>query len=223
MFTPIPVAEFLGRTGLDTEADLFYPRDSVTQVVSLRQLEIIDCVQLMHHQYLRRLLESVVCKDGKTHPYTGKWIGTMNLSARSARVGQRFIERGKYTALVERFQQILEGFATPSGPTGLGAFIAFGRMQDGTRVVAHYLPPIIEIGRDNGSALLDGIHRNYPLVGAGLAMPMLTIRDVEAPLPFDLRDWDEVEAVDVKPPVEERFFNLRPEMFRDLKYVGIDG
>ncbi len=32
-----------------------------------------------------------------------------------------------------------------------------------------------------------------------------------------------MKIVDEKPPVNERYVNLRPELYRDLSAVGIDG
>ena len=36
------------------------------------------------------------------------------------------------------------------------------------------------------------------------------------PFPADLQSWKTIQLVDAKPPREERFFNLKPELFRDL-------
>jgi hypothetical protein len=61
------------------------------------------------------------------------------------------------------------------------------------------------------------------MLSVGTTIESVVIRGVQQPLPCDARGWDSVKPVDEKPPKPERFFNLRPEYFRDVKRIGIDG
>lgn len=57
MFAPIPMEEFLKGTEISVTRDLEHPWGPVSHVVSLRNLRKISAVQLMHLDYLKKLLE----------------------------------------------------------------------------------------------------------------------------------------------------------------------
>ena len=92
----------------------------------------------------------------------------------------------------------------------------------GEKVIAFYIPPIIEshYGLD---VIIDGIHRSRICSSAGTTINIVRIRDGNIELPFKPITWSECEIVKEKPPIDERYHNLRKELFRDLSYVGIDG
>jgi hypothetical protein len=120
------------------------------------------------------------------------------------------------------FSGMFEDHDVPYGISKKGACWIFGETAEGDRAIAQYLPPIVEqIG--NRHAVLDGIHRFSYVRGAGTTIEIVKISDPSIPFPCDLQKWSEVMTVDLKPPKDQRFFNLRAEYFRDLKYVGIDG
>jgi hypothetical protein len=223
MFQAIPMAEFRRRTHLNGD-ELTHAWGSVDKVVSLRDLASISAIQIMPKQYLHNLLNNVVLAGGnKERVYEGCKIHIISLSPKAAEIGQTFVERSKYVSILENVGNLVADFATASGALKLGAFIALGRTAEGDQAIAHYLPPIAEM---NGGSLwkwLDGIHRGYLHVNTGSEIPTIAIEGVKAPFPCDTHGWDMVRPVDAKPPRDERFFNLKPDLFRDLHYVGIDG
>ena len=139
-----------------------------------------------------------------------------------SKIGQTFVERRKINALHELFNDAFVGHDVPRGISKKGAYIVRGLDPDGVPVVAQYLPPIVE-QIESRHAVLDGIHRFSYVRGAGTTIEVIKISDPAAPFPCDLRKWSSITPVDTKPPKDQRFFNLKPELFRDLKYVGIDG
>ncbi len=73
---------------------------------------------------------------------------------------------------------------------------------------------------------MDGIHRNYIAKQAGLAINAILVNSVSLPFPCDPRNWSEIQVISLadKPKdINERYFELQKELFRDLKYLGIDG
>jgi hypothetical protein len=222
-FEPIDLGDFEKRTGIRAnEASIWHEAD---RIVSLRQMaEVLD-VRAMRDDYLGRLMDSVtLLGDPSVHPYRGCRISSYQLDPRMSKVGQTFVERKKILALHERFDQVFTGFSSsiPRGIANKGAYIVLGRTADGATAIAHYLPPIIE-HFDGRHHVLDGIHRFSYVTGVGATIVVIKIEDPSSPFPCDPRKWDDVRAVDEKPPKDQRFFGLRPELFRDLKHIGIDG
>ncbi|MBU0625608.1 hypothetical protein KKF05_04660 [Patescibacteria group bacterium] len=222
MFNPVNLNEFEQRTGIQrseflahwTEADRF---------VSLRDLNQVLSIQAMPKPYLCRLLESVTLRgDPTAHPFAGCKIQTMRIDPSSLMVGQTFVERANYGSLIENFRSLFDGFCLTKGFAKLTAQIVLGRTADGSIALAHYLPPIIE-QHDTRLLLMDGMHRNFIVLSAGTTIEAIKIHDARHPFPCSPQRWDAVRPVDVKPPKNERFFDLQPELFRDLKSVGIDG
>jgi hypothetical protein len=217
----LDLALFEERTGIP--ADTVAAGTGATSIVSLRSLTRIESVQVMPHSYLKRLIESVpLVGDRTVHPYAGCRIDRYRLDPYMSKVGQTFVERAKINALHESFNDVFKGHDVPSGIAKKGAYIVRGFDALGMPVVAHYLPPIIE-QIENRHAVLDGIHRFSYTRGAGTTIEIIKISDPTAPFPCDLQKWSAITAVDAKPPKEKRFFNLKPDLFRDLKFVGIDG
>ncbi len=224
MFEPFPVEVFVERTGIIPAQDLAHAWGSVRVIASLRQLEEIDAIQLMTVDYLNKMLGRVVLAGGnRARVYEGCRFHQMAISPRAAKIGQRFIERKKYQALIENFGAVLGRFSVAGGPANIGAFVAYGRLKDGTKAIAHYIPPIVEMNGGSTWALLDGLHRNFIMERMGSTIPVIAVEGIREPFPCALHGWDEIRPVDEKPPAAERFFDLRPELFRDLKLVGIDG
>ena len=160
--------------------------------------------------------------DPGRKPYAGCRIDRYRLDPKMSKIGQTFIERRKIAALNEMFSAMFREHDVPSGISKKGAFWIFGETPEGDRAIAQYLPPIVEQIVDR-HAVLDGIHRFSYVAGAGTTIEVIKISDPTAPFPADLRKWDTARHVDEKPPKDQRFFNLKPDLFRDLKYVGIDG
>ncbi len=57
----------------------------------------------------------------------------------------------------------------------------------------------------------------------GTTIEVIKVSDVKVPFPCDFGRWRDVRMVAEKPKKSERFHNLMPALFRDLKFIGIDG
>jgi hypothetical protein len=221
MSDALPIALFEERTGIPAEQ--VAAGTGATSIVSMRAVARIVSVQAMPLPYLERLIRSVpLVGDRAARPYAECRIDRYRHDPRMSKIGQTFVERRKIDALHESFNDAFEGHDVPSGIAKKGAYVVRGIDASGTAVVAHYLPPIVEqIG--NKHAVLDGIHCFSYVKGAGTTIEIIKISDPAAPFPCELRTWKRIRVADAKPPKEERFFGLKPELFRDLKHVGIDG
>lgn len=224
MFEPLDVRDFEARTGLKTGFSC-----RAEEIVSLRDLNEgeVTAVQVMPISYLEALLRNVSLEgDVNVKPYANCEFSLVSMDPRSACVGQTFVERSKYQAILEKFELLDGKFCVNGGAAKRNALIIFGVNKDGKEVMAHYLPPIYEVmnGNDNGHHfLLDGVHRNFLVKQIGTTIESILIKGVKIPLPCDPGTWQEVRVVSEKPPRLERFHNLRPELFRNLKFIGIDG
>lgn len=220
-FESIDLSEFGRRIGMDMRE--LAAMSGADRIVSPRQIVVARHILNMSLDYLERLLKSVpLLGDLGRRPYAGCSISRYRMDPRMSKVGQTFVERRKINDLHELFTAMFDRHDVPYGFAKKGASLIFGETAEGDRAIAQYLPPIVEqIG--NHHAVLDGIHRFSYTKGAGTTLEIVKVTDPSEPFPCDLRKWDSIKSVDVKPPKDERFFNLKPELFRDLKYVGIDG
>lgn len=223
MFDPIPIDEFRRRAEMNGR-EIEHSWGGAQKVVSLRDLVSIDAIQLMSLVYLEKLLSHVVLEGGNNERvYADCKIHIMQANPSVANIGQTFVERSKCQNILENVGNIVEQFATPSGAFHVGAFIALGRNKAGEVCIAHYLPPIAEMNGETTWKWLDGIHRGWLNRQLGSTIPIIAIEGIKIPFPCSVHPWKNVKAVDQKPPREERFFDLKPELFRNLKYIGIDG
>jgi hypothetical protein len=222
VFQSIPIEELEKRVG----SLPFNMQRTADIVVSLRDIDPlrINSIEVMPKDYLDRLIRRVTLEgDSSSRPYADCEITTMTVDPDDLQIGQTFIQREKYRQILEGLNGNLDGhFCVPRGIAKRGPFIVFGSTNDGTPAIAHYLPPIVEDGK-YGRFLLDGIHRNFLVKKVGTTIETILIRGVKEQLPCDPVSWSKIKPVDEKPPREERYFNLRKEFFRDLKYTGIDG
>lgn len=221
MFTPIPIATFEQRLGVSKNEIIKTPKD-ITYVVSLRQLVTIDQIQVMPSAYLERILQKVVLQGTRTPVYDNCTITTCRMDPHNLLIGQTFIQRDKYQDFLENFSEIFSEFCITRGVAKCTALIALGKTQERASAMAHYLPPIVEENQGK-LCLLDGIHRNFLVKMVGTTLETIIIKNVTHNFPCDLHDWKSIQVVDKKPPKEKRYFNLREELFRDLKIIGIDG
>jgi hypothetical protein len=178
----------------------------------------------MRRSYLKRLLQSVTLEgDHQQRPYEHCEIELASIDPKHLAIGQTFVQRGKYQALIESFgSELEEDFCVSRGTAKCNALIMFGRTLDGEDAIAHYLPPIIEVSGDS-HFLLDGIHRNFLVMRVGTTIESVLVKGVTVPPPCDAKTWSDVKVVDEKPPRAERFYNLHPPLFRNLKWIGVDG
>jgi len=220
-FPPIDLSEFGRRTGLDMLELAHMSR--ADRVVSPRDIAVAHYMIAMRIPYLKGLISSVpLVGDLGRKPYAGCRIDRYRIDPRMSKIGQTFVERRKIAALHEMFGAMFRDHDVPYGISKKGAWWIFGETAEGDRAIAHYLPPIVEQIVDR-HAVLDGIHRFSIIATAGTTLEIIKIADPKEDFPCDLQKWDTIKHVDAKPPKDQRFFNLKPELFRDLKYVGIDG
>jgi hypothetical protein len=129
-------------------------------------------------------------------------------------------------AILENFQNLFTDFASPRGITKMTAYLMIGTTEQDENdqyVLAHYIPPIIEI-QNNKLVLLDGVHRSFIAARSGANLESIVIGGIKTPFPCTAKPWSEIKVVDEKPPnIEDRYFDLKKELFRDLKGIGIDG
>lgn len=220
-FDPIDLSDFGRRTGLDVRP--LAEMSGAERLVSPRDLVTADHVFSMPLKHLEGLMRAVpLVGDPGRKPYAGCRIERYRMDPRMSKIGQTFVERGKIAALHESFADKFRDHDVPFGIAKRGALIVFGTTASGEKAVAQYLPPIVE-HIDGRHAVLDGIHRFSYVRAAGTTLEVIKVSEPREPFPCGLRLWADVVHVDAKPPKEKRFFDLRPELFRDLKHVGIDG
>lgn len=222
MFQHIDLETFRARTGI-CQDDFARLRAKGEKIVSLREIVEVNCVQAMPKGYLYRLIESVTL-DGDPHekPYSGCVIELVRMDPNSLLVGQTFVERGKLQRILEHFTDMWSEFCVTRGIAKRTAWIVSGTTALGESVIAHYLPPIVE--DNNGHRLLlDGVHRNFLTKAVGTTIETVVIKGVRTAFPCTCSPWDDVRPVDEKPTKDERFQDLDPALFRNIKAIGIDG
>ena len=223
MFLHIDMEIFEDRVGISRK-QLVHFWDHAKKVVSLRDIVRVESVQVKPLDYLRRLLVATCLEgDAAEHPYKNCEIRLVRMDPASLVVGQTFVERGKYQSLLEGFSDIFDGYCVTRGVAKCNALIVLGRDADGVLAIAHYVPPIVEESGDFHFRLLDGVHRNFIVMAVGTTIETIVLCGVKVPFPCQLLRWQSLRLVDQKPPREERFSHLRPELFRDVKFAGIDG
>ncbi len=216
----ISIEEFYNRTSLDLRETIL--TNHLVGVVSLRDIERVRHILVMRTDYLESLLANVVLEgDREKRVYLGCEIERMRIDPTQLMVGQTFVQRSKYRAILENLPNIYRGFQINHGAK-CTALIFYGVTKQGDFGVAHYIPPLIERHNDH-LVLLDGVHRNFVTKGAGTTIESIVISGIKTPFPCDPVSWDCVRPVDEKPPRNERFRNFNQNLFRDLQFVGIDG
>lgn len=201
------------------------PFSGYDRIVSLRQIAKVVHVMYMDDEYLTRLLSSVTLTESpRVRPFKDLRVRRMPIFPTMISVGQSFVEERKLIDLQKSFYGIFEGKGVQHGFVSRPAMIIYGHAEaeDGPLALSHYLPPIIE-RHEHMHALLDGVHRCWTAMTTGAPLEVIKVSGVRVPFPCDFDTWRNVKMVTEKPPKGQRFFNLRPEYYRDLKYVGIDG
>lgn len=224
MTSALAVVDSVGNAvSIPGEWPTIVPGSGFDRVVSLRDLAIIESVSLMRAAYLKRLLEGVSLQgDPKTRPYLGCKVDLITVEPKLLKVGQRFVQKDKYELFVEKFPQKFSEFYLDREIFGYMPYIVSGRTSDGRSAISYYLPPIVEVHHGVLCAL-DGTHRNWHTRETSHSIKSVIIYDVKVPFPCGLHPWDDIQKVEKKPPLSERYFDLKPDLFRNLKAVGIDG
>lgn len=222
--------EFLGRLGC-SESDfmtrLSLPKiEKVERVVPLKHIEYITSLTPLSAELLIYLLRRVKTLSGEL-PFKDATFELSVLTPEHLEIGQRFVYRENYQQLLEGFSDLFRGFMMPSGFTQLGAYFICGKDYDGVNSSAFYIPPIVEShGKGRAFVIMDGIHRNYMVRQLRGSIAAIIVSDIALPFPCASHPWSGLSVINIKDkPVNigERYFALREELFRDLKYLGIDG
>jgi len=223
MFEHVSIKDFEKRTGISS-GDLYGEHTNADKIVSLRQMQIVDDLRAMPLEYLKQLLRSVTLNGSiDKKPYYGCNIYTARVDPNTVRIGQTFVQRTKYQDFLEKFQDAFSKFCVTKGIAKCTALIAFGKTEDGSRAIAHYIPPIVETHSGIGWLLLDGVHRNFLVKTVGTTLETVIIEHPNFDFPCKPQSWEKVNIVSEKPSKDKRFFNLNPVLFRNIKSVGIDG
>ncbi len=199
--------------------------ESVQEVVSLREIGEARCVMPMSKHMMHLILRSVRTLDGQK-PFESATFEMQKMGIRQVKIGQRFAYRENYVKILENISDILcRDHAINSGMLELGAYVIFGKDSLGKEAIAFYLPPIIE-EHAGFFVIMDGIHRDFIALKMGQPIFAIVASGVSVPFPCEPHSWDDLKVIPQteKPAnLADRYFGLRKELFRDLKFFGIDG
>ena len=204
----IEMPEFLDRLGRSEESfvsDLCLPDvHSVQHIVPLRHLKYVHAMIPMRNEILRWLVSRIKTMDGQ-EPFKRASIEIHRVAPGQLLVGQRFVYRENYQALLETLSDLLRQFAVGNGFSDLGAHFIFGIDKDDIPSLACYMPPLIE-QHSEGLVVMDGIHRGYVAKQLGATENAIFIKGVSVPFPCELHEWSDVCLVGlVEKPVRYIF------------------
>ena len=198
---------------------------NITQILPLRDIKTIESLIPISFEMLCYLIRRIKTLDGRL-PFKDVKMKMVKIDPHQLKIGQKFAYRENYQKLLEEVPGIFNRFLVNTGGLGdLGAFFVFGMDQNNSYSLACYIPPIIE---KHGSDLvvMDGIHRNYIAKQTGIALNAIILENVSLPFPCSAKEWSELQVISLttKPKdINDRYFDLQKGLFRDLKYLGIDG
>jgi len=221
-FSPIAVHDFEERTGIQL-ASVSAEYAPMEVIVAPRDIQEVSAVSLMPDAYRDQLLASIgIAYNRNRKVYKRLEVHLWMVDPNAVRVGQKFVYLPNIISLITDFRESFKGFGTIRGFTQGGAYLIMGT-HEGKRALAHYLPPIVEIHGDQW-ILMDGVHRTYLARQAGVPLQCLVVHGVQLTFPCAPHSYNEVGILEEKPPhAKDRYWDLDPNLFRDLKYVGIDG
>src|SRR3989338_107184 len=221
--------EYLERLGLDRkgfEKELKLPRiNDLKKIIPLREIKMVQSIVPIPFELLLYLVRKIQTLDGQW-PFKNAEISQVIANPPQLKIGQKYVYRENYQNLLENVGDLFQNILGEWGRLGkLGAYFVFGLNGDGNYSMACYLPPIIEV-HNSKSYVMDGIHRNFICLKTGLTINALRIKNIEVPFPCSAKNWDEIVCIPLmdKPKNrEKRYFDLQKDLFRNLKYLGIDG
>lgn len=225
----ITPAEYFQRLDLDLEGfkqELHLPRlEDVVQIVPLRDIKKIKSLVPIDREMLLHLLRRVKTLDGRL-PFTKASMRSISVDPRQLKIGQRYVYRDNYQKILERGADAFgELISHNDGLGNAAAYFVFGPNGDDSYSMACYIPPIAERHGEN-LVIMDGIHRNYVAKQANAHLNAVILENVELPFPCSAHEWGEISVIplaDKPKELSERYFDLQKGLFRDLKYLGIDG
>ncbi len=225
----IPFEEYLKRTDFSTEhfkKELNIPTlENIKKVVPLRSLRRIDSIALMKNTLLLKLIRQIKTDDNRAFPFANSTIDLVKIDPKQVKVGQKFVYREKYIDMIENLPRVFDGFSIGPGFSNLGALIVFGTDQSRNCCLSYYIPPMVERHK-NDLIVMDGFHRNFLTRQMGATLITVVLENINTPFPCSPHFWDETKTIplgDRPQDVNKRYFDLNKNLFRDLKYLGIDG
>ena len=190
-------------------------------IVPLRSIAEATEITLMSEALFKTLMRSVPIKNTKRKPYANSEIDVYRIQPRGLHVGQTFVYQGKINTILSNSGLRFQGY-TSLGVSEMMPSIIFGKDHEDEKVLALYVPPIVEHHKE-GSILLDGLHRCFLCETVGASTLAIHILNPSEEIPFDPFRWDKIQYVQEKPEQGNWYKNLKKELFRDLNYVAIDG
>lgn len=191
------------------------------RVIPPRGLARVHDISLLRDETVLAIVRNISLRGTKIYPYGDAEVKIFRAEPHGFDIGQTFILEGKILGIMQNLEgKLFSGFST-RGVSKMPPVKFYGEDAEGKKAIAIYLPPFIE--HQERTALIDGIHRSYLCGAAGTTINALHIYGVSQPLPFDPISWKGASLVKEKPPKDERYVNLRTDLFRDLSSVGVDG
>lgn len=199
--------------------------NSIKKVIPLRNMTTINAAIPLRKDFLEQILRKITTVDKSARPFKSSEIKLVKADPNHLKIGQKFVYRENYQKLLEEMPKILSNFMISAGICDLGAYMFFGLDNRDNVCLAYYIPSIIE-KHQHELVIMDGIHRNYLNRQLGHTLNTILVENIGIPFSCSLHSWDEIQIISLndKPKEQkERYFDLKPGLFRDLKYLGIDG
>ena len=130
---PILIEDFLERTGFDLNDFSAVDPSRVKYVIGLREMTKIISISVMPKDYLYRLLKKIgIAGSFDEKIYENAKINFAKIDPHTLRLGQKFVYRKNYMAILENFPDLFGYFHVSRGISNLTAFIIFGKDKNGT-------------------------------------------------------------------------------------------
>jgi hypothetical protein len=198
--------------------------ENVKKIIPLRDLKRVVSVVPIERTVLLEIIRQIKTMDGRL-VYDNAEIEMFKIDPRQLKIGQKFAYRENYTQLLEEVTDTFGKFFIPGGISELGAYFIFGLDQTGEYSMSFYVPPILE-RHGNEIAIMDGIHRDFIIMRSGATILAIVVSGVSMPFPCSLHGWNDLNVINLKDKpkdINERYFDLNKGLFRDVKFLGIDG
>jgi hypothetical protein len=199
--------------------------NSIRKIMPLRNMVEISSIVPLRKDFLEKIIRGINTADKILKPFEFSKIKLVKADPNQLKIGQKFVYRENYQNLLEEMPRIFDKFLLSAGFCDLGALMIFGFDARQSYCLAYYIPPIIE-KHEKEMVIMDGIHRNFINKQMGHTLNAILIEDVTVPFPCSLHAWDEIQIMSLKDKpkdINKRYFDLNAKLFRDLKYLGIDG
>ncbi len=186
-----------------------------TEIIQVEEISLLD------EKTLKSIVKAIKLRGTEIYPYQNSEVRIYSAEPRSYLVGQLFVDSRKILRILNNLDGILNNnFGI--GITKVPPIKIYGQTATQEKALALLIPPLIEHHQNQG-ILIDGTHRSYICANLGIPIRGIHIYDINSPPPFIPAKWEEVKQVEIKPPKEQRYKQLIPELFRDLSFVGVDG